>query len=72
MSFHPAVPYQMRHYRAVLDAARQPKVLGSGSYGTVYEFVDMDLEEHVAIKRINLSDIPAREAISLLKHAERE
>jgi hypothetical protein len=55
-------PGQLLHYRPVTDARGNPKKLGQGAYGSVYEYVDTKTGESVAIKRIQLTGLPPHKA----------
>lgn len=47
------------HYQPVLDAHGQPVRLGQGAYGTVYRYRNDQTGEEVAIKRVQLTNLPA-------------
>lgn len=63
-----AAPMTLLHYQGVLDAQQCPKVLGTGSIGTVYLYVDTNSGEQVAIKRIPIADLPYSSTAGALAH----
>jgi hypothetical protein len=60
-------PGQLLQYRPVTDAKGNPKKLGQGAYGAVYEYVDTKTGDAVAIKRVQLTGLSAHKAQLLQK-----
>jgi hypothetical protein len=64
-------PGQLLQYKPVTDASGNPKKLGQGTFGAVYEYVNTQTGEAVAIKRIQLTEL-GNKAYLLQKHLPSE
>ena len=55
-------PGQLLHYTPVTDAQGSPVKLGQGAYGAVYHYRNSQTGEEVAIKRVQLTNLPKHKA----------
>jgi hypothetical protein len=62
-----AAPGPLLHYQPVLDARGQPVKLGQGAYGSVYHYKNSQTGEEVAIKRVQLTNLPRAKAELLIR-----
>jgi len=61
-----------RTYQAEPNPALPPRLLGSGSYGRVYLYRDTVANELVAVKRLQLTNLPPQLAADLAIFIPRE
>lgn len=74
MAATPPLTFQQegRTYQAEPNPTAPPQLLGAGAYGRVYLYRDTVANELVAVKRLQLKDVPPQLAEQLAKYIPRE
>lgn len=67
-----AAPGPLLHYVPVTDAQGSVKRLGQGAYGSVYEYKDSQTGEVVAMKRVQLTNLPPHKRDLLIRYIPSE